>query len=376
MALQTFEVQYSFNGTTFTALPNYVVSVNINNGRRAQLDQYNCSTASFEVRWPSTTVNPSSVFYTGVFIRIVNTTSGLNQFQGKISNVTMSYGIPLKGTSSPADVVKVSCEGSFATLGRTQGSGYSMAANVLAAQLSTASTQSGVTQIYSLASSPSMAATTVNSTWGDWLNRSLVTTNSRMIDSQNNGVLVVSPYDYTASAVNFSDTTNNATNQVYDEINFESLADNYYTQVTVTPESFGAATVLKSGATKPYRTLQTNTFNASTSQATDFANYLLGNYGTQTFAIGSISCMSEAQSSFKLDAIGAGVSSGTSSIIGAQVSVAFRGTTYRAIVEGVAVSATPAGSRYTYYLSGADLNAYLILGNTTFGRLDFNKLGY
>jgi hypothetical protein len=43
----------------------------------------------------------------------------------------------------------------------------------------------------------------------------------------------------------------------------------------------------------------------------------------------------------------------------------------------VSVTATPAGASYTYYVSGADLNAYLLLDNTSgFGTLDNNRLGY
>jgi hypothetical protein len=63
-------------------------------------------------------------------------------------------------------------------------------------------------------------------------------------------------------------------------------------------------------------------------------------------------------------------------LIGARVSVTFRGTVYYSIIEGVRVTATPESSRYTFYLSGADLNNYLILNDTVFGRLDYNKLGY
>jgi hypothetical protein len=61
---------------------------------------------------------------------------------------------------------------------------------------------------------------------------------------------------------------------------------------------------------------------------------------------------------------------------GTQVSVTFRGTTYQCIIEGVTMSATPAGASFTYYVSGADLNAYLILDNATFGKLDSNRLAY
>ena len=375
MPIQTYTVSYSTDNVTYTALTN-VQNISVSIGRKAQLDQYSASTAQVSLRYPTGYASPIAALVTGTFIKIVNTTSGKNTLSGVINNVSARYGIPYVGSVGNADFLDLSIECSFARLGRAQGGGYSMAANVLAGQLITASTQSGVSMIYTLASSPAMAATTINSTWGDWLNRCLMGTNSRMIDAQTSGVLVLSPFDVTTSAVNFSDTTNNATNQVYDEINFESLADNFYTQVTVTPESFAASTVLKAGAVKPYRTLQTNTFNASVSQGLDFANYLLGNYGTSRFAIGSISCMAEAQNSFKLDQIGSGASSGASSMVGASVSVAFRGTSYPCVVEGVSITATPAGSRYTYYLSGADLNAYLLLGNAIYGRLDFNRLGY
>ena len=84
------------------------------------------------------------------------------------------------------------------------------------------------------------------------------------------------------------------------QINFQSLSDNFYTQVTVTPESFGAATVTKAGATTPYRTYETNTYSSSTSQASDLAQYLLNNYGTSKFAITSISASVRAQGSYFL----------------------------------------------------------------------------
>jgi hypothetical protein len=126
-------------------------------------------------------------------------------------------------------------------------------------------------------------------------------------------------------------------------------------------------------AQRHFRTLLTNTFNASTSQATDYANYLLSNYDEQGQALLSISCLAEAQSTFKLDSL---VASGVTVYPGVQVTVTFRGTVFTCIIEGVSMTATPESSRYTFYLSGADLNAYLILDNTVFGTLDNNKLGY
>jgi hypothetical protein len=248
-----------------------------------------------------------------------------------------------------------------------------MAAGTIVSQMSAASTQTGIFLTFD--GSSSLAATTVSTTWGDWINRVCQSTNSRIWDSYDTkNISVINPFSSYVNTVNFSDTANDSTNQVYNQINFDSLADNFYTQVTVTPESFGEATVTKVGATVPYRTYQTNTLNASTGQASDYASYLLSNYDTPRFAISSFSCMAEAQSSFQLDKIGG--SNILAQSPGTQVGVTFRGTTYQCLIEGVNVSATPAGAMFTYYVSGADLNAYLILDNATFGRLDFNKLGY
>jgi len=54
----------------------------------------------------------------------------------------------------------------------------------------------------------------------------------------------------------------------------------------------------------------------------------------------------------------------------------FRGVTYTCIIEGGAMSATPSSCSLTLYVSGADLNAYLILDNLVLGKLDENKLGF
>ena len=375
MALQSYTVAYSVDGATFTDLTN-VQNIVINLGRSAQLDQIKTSTASFEMRYPTGYASPIADLVTGTYIRIQNTTgTPYDLWYGKINDISAQYGIPYASNVGQADFLNVSCEGPFADLGRMQGENYAMAADTIENQISDANFETGVIIGSNFVPTSSLAATTISGTWADWAARVCQSTNSRMWDSVGSKkFFIVSPFFSNVSTINFSDTTNNATNQVYNQINFDSLADNFYTQVTVTPESYSAATVTKSGATTPYRTYSTNTINASTAQATDFANYLLGNYGTARFAISSFTCSAEAQSSFQLDKIGYDALLTRSP--GSQVSVAFRGTTYQCIIEGVTMSATPAGASFTYYVSGADLNAYLLLNNAVFGRLDYNKLGY
>lgn len=377
MALQRYTVSYSLNGISgWTAVTN-LQSLNVNLGRVAQLDQIKSSNASFTLRYPTGFASPITDLVSGTFIKIENTTgSAYSIWLGKITDVMAEYGLPYVGGVGNADFLTVTCEGNFAAVGRMQGDSYVMPAGSLSQQCLNAYNESGVQiQFITSGSEPQLASTTVSNTWADWVAKAAQSVNARLWDSSTtNGSWIVSPFFTNVSSVNFSDTANNSTNQVYNQINFDSLADNFYTQVTVTPESFGEATVTAVGATTPYRTYQTNTFNSSTGQATDFANYLLANYGTAKFAISSFTCMAEAQSSFQLDKIG--YQNIMSQAPGTQVSVTFRGTTFQCIIEGVNMSATPAGALFTFYVSGADLNAYLRLDSAVFGKLNFNKLGF
>lgn len=370
---QNYIVEYSTTGSApWTQLSN-VQDIAISVGRQRQLDAYNASRATITIRYPTGYASPITQMVSGTFIQITNSTTSKFLWTGRINNVDVTYGIPYVGNVGNADYLSISVEGKFAQFGRAQGLNYAMAADTLSNQISACASQTNLGISVNGTQTQAMGATTVSSTWGDWVNKLLVTINGRLWDGIDTASMTVrTPNQSYPTIVNFSDTTNNATNQVYDQINFGSYADNFYTQVTVDPENFAEATVQT--GTAPFRTLLTNTFNASTAQATDYANYLLANYKTQGFALLSISCLAEAQNTFKLDAL-----AGTTylaSLPGISTTVTFRGTTFNCVIEGASVTATPESSRYTFYLSGADLNAYLVLNDAVFGKLDNNKLGY
>ena len=370
---QNYVASYSTDGINYTALSN-VQNIDLSVGRQRQLDPYNASTGTIIMRYPTGYASPITALTSGNFIRITNDSNGQFMFYGTINNVEVRYGIPYAGGVGQADFMTISIEGYFARFGRVQGLDYAMGADAVFTQMSICQAQTGLQISASSAVNQFMAGTVISSTWGDWVNKTLVSINGRMWDSYGSSVSVQSPFESFSSAITFSDTTNNATNQVYDQINFGSYADNFYTQVTVDPEGFAAQTVQTGSA--PYRTLNMNTFNGSTGQATDYANYLLANYKSQGFALLSISCLAEAQNTFKLDSVSGYSGTQFSTTPGTKVSVVFRGTTFNCVVEGVTMTATPESSRYTYYLSGQDLNAYLILDNAVFGKLNNNKLGY
>jgi hypothetical protein len=368
MALQRYQVAYKLPG--LNVFLSNVQSIQVSIGRQAQLDQVKTSTGNFVLRYPTGYASPIAALVPGTGILISNGITGLKIFEGFISDVTAEYGIPYVSNVGQADYLIVSFEGAFAAAGRMQGDNYAMPADDIVNQVTNCEIETGLQIAYNPLGN-TLAATTVSSTWGDWLARVCQSTNARLREN-NDQIVINNPFVTTVSSINFSDVANDATNQVYNQINFDSLADNFYTQVTVNTESFGSVTVTKSGATAPFRTYETNTLNASIGQATDFANFLLGTYSTPKLSISSFTCSAESQAVFKLDNVGLGINL----IQGTQTNVTFRGTTYVCIIEGVTISATPAGASYTFYVSGADLNAYLRLNDATFGKLDFNRLGY
>jgi hypothetical protein len=377
MGLQSYVVNY-LSGASYIALSN-IQSINLNIGVQAQLDQIKASTATVVIRYPTGFASPIAQLKSGTDVTIQNNTvpaSPYDIWQGKISDVSVEYGMPYAAGVGNADYATITMEGYFADVGRMNGASYAMAAGTLASQMISATTQSGVGLRYIGDDSRAGAATTVSSTWGDWVARTALTNNARMRDGAEmttGKVNIISPFSIVPFDHDFSDAPT-GTNQKYDVINFDSLSDNYYNQVSVATESFGTSTVLASGVFKPYRTYQVNTINSSAGQATDFANYLLNNYKTPKLAISSISATAEQQSTFKLDQMVSIFS--LYYYPGCSVNITFRGTTYPCVIEGVSMNATPDSTRFTFYVSGADLNAYLLLNNATFGKLDENRLGY
>lgn len=375
MAVQDFYVGVADAAGSGQVVLSNVQSINFKTGRERQLDQYSSLSGTIVIRQPAA---PNALVKPGNVIRVYweNGASDKLQFSARISNVQLTYGIPYSGGVGNADYLTISLEGFLATCGRASGENYVMAAGTLFAQKTAANTASGLQIAYSSqpATGPAMGGTTVSGTWADWVNYVCLTTNGRIREDYV-AVYIFSPFGAQVANVNFSDTTNNATNQIYDHIEFASYADNFYSQTTVDPESFAAQTV-QTGS-RPYRTYTVNTVNASASQGLDYANYLLNNFSVGTTAITSFSCLANSQNTFSLwDLATSGNNLTVGNCVGAQVSIAFRGTTYTCIIEGASFSAVPGEARYTYYVSAADLNAYLILDNATFGKLNSNKLGY
>ena len=374
MAVVGLTVKYAstYGGLAAGTTVSNVQNIAINQGRQAQLDQYQAGTCQITLRYPTGYASPIAAFVPGQIIGVYdsdNIYSGFELFIGRIADVEVDYGIPYGGGVGPADYCILTCESRYAEFGRVQGLGYSMAAGTGTAQLAACQTQTGynLTTVNWGSYNPSFAATTVNTTWGDWINQFVLTMNGR-INENSSGLGILTQYSTSTPSFDFSDVASPLSGiYPYQQIGFHSLADNYYTQVTVTPESYAAQTV--SSGSAPYRTYQVNTLNASTSQALDYANYLLSNYNTPTVRIASIGYSQNTQIAIQRFFP-------STQYVGSAGTVTFRGTTYYCIIEGYSYNATPDQIFCTVYVSAQDLNAYLKLDNLVYGRLNYNKLGY
>ena len=362
---QNYKVEYQ-SGGSYIALTG-VQSINLSWGRQKITDTFPPNGGTILVKSPNYFASPIAALVPGTRIRITNVTSAQEITTMFLSNVEVEYGIPYVSSQGQADFITLFVEGGFARIGRMQGEGYAMAAGSMASQLSNAATQSNtvIGTSISASSEQNLAANTVSGSWGDWVNTFLVSTGARLTDYVGNPV-INGKYDV-GTGLNFSDTTNDSSNKKYSSLNFGSLVDNYYTQVIVDPNDFAPSTV-QTGS-KPYRTLQFNTINGTSAQATDLANFYLGLLSSTKVQPVSVSMLAEAQAVQNLDFNFFGRTSNRSTLT-------FRGTTQTVMVIGGTMSVTPESMTMTCYLSGFENQNYLILNNAVFGTLNNNRLGF
>jgi hypothetical protein len=375
-APQTFTVEY-YSSSTWTALSN-VQQISGSIGRQQTVDNFEPSSMKISLRYPTGFSAPNTALVVDTQIRVKRTGSAYTMWTGRIRNVTVQWGIPYNsGTGTGvADFVDIECEGALAQWGRLQGNGLIVSASDLLTQLSNvlAGTNINYGTTYTASTSPLLSASEVSDSLANWLNTACATIGATIKDGSDNNIVGVNGRDFvgTGLPVVFSDAVSappGKTKQVFDNIIFDSVSADFFTEIELNTYSYGDVVV--NTGTAPYRSYRQETYSSSVATATDLANYLLGIYGDNGFGISSISCNSEAQSTWALD-----MQYGWWDIIGYTTNVYFRGNQYRCTIIGSDFSATPEGSRFTYYLADVGLTPFLILDDADFGILGTNKLGW
>ena len=374
-----YTVQY-YNGSTWVTIPE-LVDLNATVGRKQITDSWSASTASFTFRYPTGFASPNTDIKVEVPIRFFTPSNTTNPgWTGFIRDATVTWGMPYQSGVGQADFLTIQAEGALANWGRVTGDGFTPSSSLANGQLTEIVTNYGLAWNGNLTDEPVQPEGTTSSVL-DWFQKFLNTVQGRPLDGSTVNLSTTGlPSVYVASnatnvftKVSFSDTTNNATNDIYDVLNFDSLADNYVTQVIVTSPDYPAQTAETGSA--PYRSFTVDTYATSADQAEDIANYLLVTAQGQSIEPAAISAISSGQNTCRIDTLNDPFNFGTFFALPLYfVNITFRGVTYIARIEGATISANPEQTRVTYYLSPAEANPWLILDSASFGILDTNKL--
>jgi hypothetical protein len=345
-----------------------VIAFNCVNGRRVKSEMYGSSTASVTFRVPSA-MPASFALEAQVFVNYTTNSTTYNLYTGYITNIAYNYGI------LPAmDTATISLEGylsfmgrgqldNFALTGGTTGAEAVRVGNALTGTAKTVSNQG--TKSYTDTSTYTGAAQNVITT--------LVAMEQGRLGQGANALYFYgrdviqdpagAPFYYSNWA--FTDAAPGVHGWAYDQVEFASLTDNYFTEVTITP-----ASVATQQAGTGARNLAIDTYDPSTTQAANLAAYVLAEFDNNT----SVPVVISTKES--LDNYQSPATIMDNNAVGWQVPITLRGTTYNAVIEGWSVTANPQDIRYSVYVSGFEQNNYLQLGNSVYGRLDYNQLGF
>lgn len=371
MTASVYKIHYTLNGTDWTEIEG-IQEINAFIGKTSFIDPVSPSRMSFTAWYPEGFSSPNTALVTGTEVRLTRVGATYEMWFGYIADVEVEYGIPYDSDSSigVSDYVTVTCEGALAEWGRYPGGGTEISSANPFWSLAQIHSASGISigTTYTSDDTTMLAASTVDNSWADWLNVFAQTLGATIKDG--GGIVGVYTKDFTGTlGACFSDEANDATHQVYSQIAFTSEVENYFTQVRLETNAYGAVTVEADGASAPYRTLTLDTFSGSVDHATEMANFYLNMYKTPSLGIKQLVARSEAQNVWHLD-----LGYGWWDILGYRTTVEFRGTSHYMSIIGCSFQATPETSTFTYYLTDWDYLRYLKLGDAFYGRLGFGIL--
>lgn len=365
MARFQWEVIYGGN-----AIDN-VQNIALSYGRSQPTDTFKSGTATVSGRDLSTF--PALEIGDRISINCLydNATTSRTLFDGVVSDVQLSY-----GTIPALDTWSIQCEDVLARLGRAyttpsfSWSGGIATNTAVENTVNNATTGINVAGFGSLTGSSTVSAQTLANT------NVLQILNT--IAATEQGYLFADDWEtvafYPRSSVGqwnligaFTDGTlaNTDPPTIFNEVVFRSFADSYFTGVTVEPQGLAAQST-----GDPDRTYTVQTYDQTTTQAANLAQYIKAYLDAQVAFPSVITCLSEAQNNDYL------VNLADYAGNGARATLILRGNKYEVFLEGVSITANPDSSRFTFSVTNAAALSFFVLDSTTFGILDTSKLGF
>jgi hypothetical protein len=201
------------------------------------------------------------------------------------------------------------------------------------------------------------------------LNELAATEQGYLSSQQPSSIKWLNRAEYATNALlgDFTDGTIATTNTTakFNDVTFRSQADSFFDRVVVEPDGLAAQS---SGTGSRVYTVKT--YDQTTTQAQNLADYLLATLQVQQSVPSTISALSESQSTNLV------VTCFQQTAQGSRVRLILRGTAYELFLEGAQITATPDQTRFTFNVVSSSALNFFILDSAVFGVLDTNKLGF
>lgn len=357
------------SSTTLTFTANVVTGCSWTYGRRNLTDSYQGNTCQvYGIKPSNVTTWPEIGATVSVVVQDTASAQGAAYFVGVLTDVEIQYGI-----LATLDTFTMSIESplsragrQIATLTTTAGaSTYTMANNIDTLTPMTINTGYVGSAYYAFTTS----AQTIEQTVLDHVNLWQRTEQGYVNEYGNvdnpdistmGAVLVGIRLGPTGSSFFFGDS--NPNHGKYNQIIFQSQADNYSTKVIVNASGFAQ----QDAGTGSF-TYEIDTINGSATEADNLAGYV------QTI----LELNQRTPTSFRFD----GTSNsqlaqwGSFDRHNAQGQITFRGTTYSVFIQGGSFSANASNWECELYVSSAAYAPWLTLDSSTYGIIGTNKLG-
>lgn len=403
-----YVVEYKTGGSWSTI--GDVQALTIRVGRRLATDQWQPSTASITLRYPTGFASPLPGLGIDTIVRVFAPGRSATQptWTGRVSDLSVQLGIPWNaGTSTGnADYLEIQAEGEYARAGRLgdteQWSGVTSSSvdtwffsywsfyNGIVSRLNHAATGYGATMYYppTPAQLPDTVTKILNYTFlrvADGVAKKAAAGWYSAGSTDDPGVSLESPVLATTdiATVEFSDTTNDATHRTFDTFELDSLSDQYFTACAfdwydsnVAPPVSKSILATAAGASSPVRQvyIQALPQGGLFTYPQQNADYWANAYDTAAMTPATLSASTAAQHTQNLDTLGF-TNLELGYLITKAVAVEFRGQRYVCRIEGVTLTADLDATRVTYHLSATANTAWFIIGSADLGVLGQNRLG-
>lgn len=377
MAYTTPTVNYAttYSGT-YTTLTG-VQSITINRGRDYYQDNIKQSVCIVELI-PSTSYATALAIGQFIDVRDTNTTTSRAYFCGRITDVRRDYAIPYTSATSyaPGDRITITATGTTGLAAQntlTDTTGYS--ATTAFAQAAETLNLASINYVGSDSSAVPTSLTTPPQQSALDICNALIRTGQFLLDDYDgnraNGYNdLINLY---RSTINNKTFTDSGVGIKYTNLTFQSSAQSTFNKVNVLASGLAAQTAQAGSGTK--NSLDYTTYNKTTAEALNLANYLYNLFNAQT-TIGPYQITTNTMVDGScLDVSTVSSKEGLKPWIGAGLTITFRGTTYTAQIQQIQTNFYPDFAQ-VLITCAPSLGTAFTLDSAAFGVLNTNRLGY